>query len=125
MGARWGRKSKDRTPKTTSVPREGPMCRSHPIKPKTAAGCRSAFACFCGLHYCLIGMCRWRVKEIRMQPQAICCAISVLVLAMTTAVGQITTSQYDNLRTGATLNETILTLQNVNVRQFGKLGAFK
>lgn len=38
---------------------------------------------------------------------------------------QVTTSQYDNSRTGATLHETILTPQNVNAQQFGKLGAFK
>lgn len=38
---------------------------------------------------------------------------------------QVTTSQYDSLRTGATLNEKTLTPQNVNATQFGKLGAFK
>jgi hypothetical protein len=41
------------------------------------------------------------------------------------AAAQVTTSQYDNFRTGANLNEKILTPQNVNARQFGKLGAFK
>ncbi|HEV3511575.1 MAG TPA: pyrrolo-quinoline quinone [Candidatus Sulfotelmatobacter sp.] len=41
------------------------------------------------------------------------------------ALAQVTTSQYDNFRTGATLHEKILTPQNVNSRQFGKLGAFK
>lgn len=41
------------------------------------------------------------------------------------ATAQVTTSQYDNLRTGATLNEKTLAPQNVNARQFGKLGAFK
>jgi hypothetical protein len=40
-------------------------------------------------------------------------------------LGQVATSQYDNMRTGATLNEKILTPQNVNSRQFGKQGAFK
>jgi hypothetical protein len=60
-----------------------------------------------------------------MKPLGICCTILILALAVTTAVGQITTSQYDNLRSGATLNETILTPQNVNAKQFGKLGAFK
>src|SRR5438445_453379 len=45
--------------------------------------------------------------------------------AATTAVAQVTTSQYDNLRTGATLSESILTPENVNVKQFGRLGAFK
>lgn len=41
------------------------------------------------------------------------------------ALAQVTTSQYDNFRTGGTLHEKILTPQNVNSRQFGKLGAFK
>ena len=34
---------------------------------------------------------------------------------------QVTTSQYDNARTGANLNETTLTPQNVNAARFGKL----
>jgi hypothetical protein len=34
---------------------------------------------------------------------------------------QVATSQYDNARSGANLNETILTPQNVNSKQFGKL----
>src|SRR5882762_6905467 len=38
---------------------------------------------------------------------------------------QVTTSQYDNARTGATLSETALTPQNVNPKQFGKLGVMK
>ncbi len=41
------------------------------------------------------------------------------------APAQVTTSQYDNFRTGTTLNEKILTPQNVNAQHFGKLGAFK
>jgi len=41
------------------------------------------------------------------------------------AHAQITTSQYDNQRTGATLNEKVLSPQNVNSKQFGKLGEFK
>src|SRR5580692_9069065 len=52
-------------------------------------------------------------------------AVLALAFPLATALGQVTTSQYDNLRTGATLKENILTPQNVNARQFGKLGAFK
>ena len=48
-----------------------------------------------------------------------------LALLWTAAGAQIVTSQYNNLRTGATLGEKILTPQNVNSRQFGRLGAFK
>lgn len=50
------------------------------------------------------------------------CAIA---LASIMAAGQVTTSQYDNLRTGATLTETTLTLDNVNAKQFGKIGSYK
>src|SRR5690349_11890251 len=48
-----------------------------------------------------------------------------LVFGASGACAQVTTSQYDNLRTSATLNEKTLTPQNVNASQFGKLGAFK
>jgi len=51
------------------------------------------------------------------------CTISLCAFASLRA--QVTTSQYDNFRTGATLHETILTPQNVNAKQFGRLGAFK
>jgi hypothetical protein len=47
------------------------------------------------------------------------------ILATIPALSQVTTSQYDNARTGATLTEKILTPENVNAKQFGKLGAFK
>lgn len=51
-----------------------------------------------------------------------------LIFALTVAslpiLAQIATSQYDNFRTGATLNEKILTPKNVNSRTFGKIGAF-
>ena len=59
-----------------------------------------------------------------MKPVAACVAPLVLALASVCSA-QVTTSQYDNARTGATLNEKILTPQNVNVQRFGKLGAFK
>ena len=44
-------------------------------------------------------------------------------LAAIPAAAQVTTSQYDNFRTGATLNEKILTPQNVNSKQFGQVSA--
>ena len=48
----------------------------------------------------------------------------LLVLAMDLprpVLAQVLTSQYDNARTGCNLHETLLTPQNVNARQFGKL----
>jgi hypothetical protein len=51
--------------------------------------------------------------------------VVAFALVSLSSVAQVTTSQYDNSRTGATLNEKILTPQNVNAKQFGKLGAFK
>jgi hypothetical protein len=52
------------------------------------------------------------------------CIVGLAIIHVS-ALAQVTTSQYDNFRTGATLNEKALTPQNVNVKQFGKLGAFK
>lgn len=46
------------------------------------------------------------------------------LLAATISPAQVTTSQYDNMRTGATVTEKILTPRNVNRNTFGKLGAF-
>lgn len=43
------------------------------------------------------------------------------VLLIAAAHAQLTTSQYNNARTGAYLEEKVLTPQNVNVRQFGKV----
>lgn len=50
--------------------------------------------------------------------------VVALGLGAGSTTAQVTTSQYDNLRTGATLSEKTLTPQNVNAQQFGKLGAF-
>lgn len=47
------------------------------------------------------------------------------VLLAGVASAQITTSQYDNARSGANINEKILTPKNVNRNLFGKIGAFK
>jgi hypothetical protein len=60
-----------------------------------------------------------------MKSLGICCGALAFALIATTVAAQVTTSQYDNLRTGATLNERTLTPQNVNAKQFGKLGVFK
>jgi hypothetical protein len=61
-----------------------------------------------------------------MKHAAICCLVlAVAPASSTTVAAQVLTSQYDNLRTGATLGEKILTPQNVNANQFGKLGAYK
>src|SRR5437868_12397775 len=51
--------------------------------------------------------------------------VVALALGAAGTTAQVATSQYDNLRTGATPNEKTLTPQNVNAKQFGKLGAFK
>jgi len=60
-----------------------------------------------------------------MKPLALANTALAFVLSAIPARAQVTTSQYDNSRTGATLNERYLTPQNVNAKQFGKLGAFK
>ena len=59
---------------------------------------------------------------------AACSRVSVatLLLACCPPVGaQVLTSQYDNVRTSATLTETALTPANVNAAQFGKLRTIK
>src|SRR5207245_11525499 len=61
----------------------------------------------------------------QMKLLAICCAVLAFAFATITVAAQVTTSQYDNLRTGATLNGTILIPESVNVKQFGRLGAFR
>jgi len=55
----------------------------------------------------------------------LCRAALLIALAALPSLAQVTTSQYDNARTGATLHEKILNPRNVNAGQFGKLGAFK
>lgn len=48
-------------------------------------------------------------------------ALAVLAVFLPSVRAQVTTSQYDNARTGANLAENILTPSNVNSKQFGKL----
>jgi hypothetical protein len=64
-----------------------------------------------------------RLRTFRMKPSR-CATLPFLLIAVST-LAQVTTSQYDNMRTGATLNEILLTPKNVNAQQFGKLGVFK
>ena len=64
-------------------------------------------------------------ESFERKASAVCCIALEAALAVTPLAAQIATSQYDNLRTGATLNEKTLTPQNVNVKTFGRLGAFK
>jgi len=59
-----------------------------------------------------------------MKPVANCLTPLLLALA-SLGTAQVTTSQYDNARTSATLNEKILTPQKVDAQRFGKIGAFK
>ena len=56
---------------------------------------------------------------------AICGVTLGFAMTAEATVAQITTSQYDNLRTGATLVERLLTPENVTANRFGKLGAFR
>ncbi len=51
--------------------------------------------------------------------------LSFFVYTSSVVLGQMSTSQVDNARSGAYLNETVLTPQNVNPQQFGKLFTLK
>src|ERR1043165_1058724 len=58
--------------------------------------------------------------------RAIATSCLVATIAAGRAVGaQVLTSQYDNMRSGATLRETTLTPANVNAAQFGKIFSWK
>jgi len=62
-------------------------------------------------------------RDFPSNPQVTLSSARILlpVLILATAFAQVTTSQYDNARTGANLSETALTPQNVNSSSFGKL----
>ena len=47
-----------------------------------------------------------------------------IALVISPSLAQVTTSQYDNSRSGATLSEKTLTPRNVNAKQFGRIGGF-
>ena len=69
----------------------------------------------------------FRQPFVRSQAGAWVRAASVLgatvVVLLAAEPPRITTSQYDNRRTGANRNETILNPNNINVRQFGKIAS--
>lgn len=65
------------------------------------------------------------LENFSMKPFPTVSSLLALALSALPCSAQVTTSQYDNFRTGATLSEKILTPQNVNAKQFGKLGGFK
>jgi hypothetical protein len=51
--------------------------------------------------------------------------IAILMMGLRTGAQSVTTSQYDDARSGANRVETILTPRNVNVRHFGKIFTLK
>jgi hypothetical protein len=62
-------------------------------------------------------------------PLVVCCLVAVAAAqrprpAAKPILPVIATAQYDNARTGANLLETILTPQNVNAAQFGRIVSF-
>jgi hypothetical protein len=59
-----------------------------------------------------------RIKWIRRHAVVLWFILALVALA---GAQRVITSQYDNARTGANLNETHLTRRNVNVQHFGKL----
>src|SRR5579864_2369 len=65
----------------------------------------------------------WRVRRLMEKPIPI--ALLLLVAVSSLAAQPWTTSQYDNARTGANLQEKILTPANVNSHSFGKILSHK
>src|SRR6266478_7277663 len=70
-----------------------------------------------------------RVSVPALVPLLVCCLAGIAAVQRPTpptkpALPVIATAQYDNARTGANLLETILTPQNVNVGQFGRIAFF-
>lgn len=59
-----------------------------------------------------------------MKPRCVLLAALAIAVWATTSTAQVTTSQYDNFRSGSTLNEKVLNPRNVNAQQFGRIGAF-
>ena len=64
---------------------------------------------------------KYPMRNPMRKPSALCCPLLMLALALQAGAQRVITSQYDNARTGANLNETILTPRNVNVQHLGKI----
>src|SRR5260370_32546615 len=70
-----------------------------------------------------------RVAGPALAPLLVCCLAGIAAVQRPSPATKpnlpvIATAQYDNARTGANLLETILTPQNVNVGQFGRIAFF-
>jgi hypothetical protein len=64
-----------------------------------------------------------RSRSVQAGPRLVVAALLVAALAGSSAAQTISTGQYNNNRTGANLNETLLNTTNVNVTQFGKIAS--
>jgi hypothetical protein len=62
---------------------------------------------------------RWVVRQA--WTRILCASLGLMAAWASITFGQVTTYHYDNNRTGANPNETILNTSNVNQTQFGKL----
>jgi hypothetical protein len=71
-----------------------------------------------GVPWCLL-----KIAAMRIRLPFLGATLAIL-LGGASARAQVLTSQYNNARTGANLKETILTPQNVNSKQFGKVFSF-
>ena len=64
------------------------------------------------------------ITQCRLLSRLLALSVTLFIPCLALAQQNVLTSRYDNGRTGANLNETTLTVANVNVSQFGKLYAY-
>ena len=88
--------------------------------------CGARLACWREIRVPVLPGATLMLEGVSQEHAAVCSLVLEVELAnSTTVAAQVLTSQYDNLRTGVTLREKILTPQNVNANQFGKQGGYK